>query len=133
MVSPTVEREAVAHLRTRLGLSERRACRIVGADRKTVRYRSCRPPEAELRQRLRDLANERRRFGHRRLFVLLRREKEVSGIDRICRLDREEGLAVPGARPSAHVPRSRSRRDPTPAGRLISSRISWPAAAGSAS
>jgi len=94
MVSPTVEREAVAHLRTRLGLSERRACRIVGADRKTVRYRSCRPPEAELRQRLRYLANERRRFGYRRLFVLLRRAKEVSGINRIYRPYREEGLAV---------------------------------------
>ena len=91
MVSPTVKREAVAHVRTRSGLSERRACRIVGADRKTVRYRSCRPPEAE---RLRDLANERRRFGYRRLFVLLRREKEVSGIDRIYRPYREEGRAV---------------------------------------
>jgi putative transposase len=46
-----------------MGLSERRACFIVGADRKMVRYRSCRPPEIELRARLRELANERRRFG----------------------------------------------------------------------
>lgn len=89
-----MKRAAVAHLRARMGLSERRACKIVGADRKMVRYRSIRPPETELRQRLRDLANERRRFGYRRLFVLLRREGESSGINRIYRLYREEGLAV---------------------------------------
>ena len=94
MVRPAVKRAAVAHLRARMGLSERRACQIVGADRKMIRYRSIRPPEIELRQRLRDLANERRRFGYRRLFVLLRREGEPSGINRIYRLYREEGLAV---------------------------------------
>ena len=57
-------------------------------------FQSCRPPEIELRTRLRDLANERRRFGYRRLFILLRREGEASGINRIYRLYREEGLAV---------------------------------------
>lgn len=89
-----MKREAVAHLQAKLGLSERRACRIVGADRKMIRYRSRRAPDAELRQRLRDLANERRRFGYRRLFVLLRREGEPSGLGRIYRLYREEGLVV---------------------------------------
>jgi len=74
IVMPAVKRAVVAHLRARMGLSERRACQIVGADRKMVRYRSVRPPERALHQRLRDLANERRRFGYRRLFVLLRRE-----------------------------------------------------------
>jgi transposase InsO family protein len=59
-----------------------------------IRYRSRRPPETELRERLRDLANERRRFGYRRLFILLRREGEASGINRIYRLYREEGLGV---------------------------------------
>jgi len=94
MVRPVVKREAVAHLQAKLGLSERRACKIVGADRKMIRYQSCRPPEIELRSRLRDLANERRRFGYRRLFILLRREGEPSGINRIYRIYREEGLAV---------------------------------------
>jgi len=75
-------------------MSERRACQVVDADRKTVRYRSRRPPEAALRARLRALANERRRFGYRRLFILLRREGEPSGINHIYRLYREEGLAV---------------------------------------
>lgn len=62
-----------------MSLSERRVCFIAGADRKMIRYRSCRVPETELRGRLKDLANERRRFGYRRLFVLLRREGEPSG------------------------------------------------------
>lgn len=94
MVGPVARREAVAHLQARFGLSERRACRIAGADRKMVRYRSRRPPDTALRARLRDLANERRRFGYRRLFILLRREGEPSGLNRIHRLYREEGLAV---------------------------------------
>ena len=94
MVGPAVKREAVAHLQAVMGLSERRACSIVDADRKMVRYRSVRAPETVLRARLRDLANERRRFGYRRLFILLRREGEPSGINRIHRLYREEGLSV---------------------------------------
>jgi transposase InsO family protein len=94
MVTPAVKREAVAHLKAHLGLSERRACEIAGADRKMVRYQSQRAPDTALRGRLRDLANERRRFGYRRLFVLLRREGEASGINRIYRLYREEGLTV---------------------------------------
>lgn len=94
MVGPVAKREAVTHLKTVLGLSERRACQIISADRKMIRYRSCRPPEVALRAKLRDLANERRRFGYRRLFILLRREGEPSGVNRIYRLYREEGLSV---------------------------------------
>ena len=94
MVGPAVKREGVAHLRATMGLSERRACSIVSAHRKMVRYRSCRQPDTELRTQLRDLANERKRFGYRRLFVLLRQEGEPSGINRIYRLYREEGLTV---------------------------------------
>lgn len=87
-------REGVARIRTVFGLSERRAWLIVKADRKMVRYRSCRAPDTALRERLRELATERRRFGYRRLFVLLRREGEVSAKNRIYRLYREEGLTV---------------------------------------
>jgi putative transposase len=94
MGGPVAKRAGIAHLKAVMGLSERRPCRIVGADRKMVRYRSRRPPDTVLRARLRELANERRRFGYRRLFILLRREGEPSGINRIHRLYREEGLAV---------------------------------------
>ena len=94
MVGPAAKRAAVAHLQDTMGLSERRACSIISADRTMIRYRSRRPPDTELRGRLRELANERRRFGYRRLFILLRRKGEPSGINRIHRLYREEGLAV---------------------------------------
>ncbi|MGY3461696.1 transposase InsO family protein [Bradyrhizobium sp. LM3.4] len=43
---------------------------------------------------MRELANARRRFGYRRLFVLLRQHGEPSGLNRIYRLYREEGLSV---------------------------------------
>ncbi|MEN6584960.1 MAG: IS3 family transposase [Sulfuricella sp.] len=91
MAGPAAKREAVALLQDRFQMSERRACSVIAADRKMIRYRSCRPPETALRSRLRELANERRRFGYRRLFILLRREGEASGI---YRLYREEGLTV---------------------------------------
>src|SRR5262249_44035262 len=91
MVGPAAKRDAVAHLRGVLEVSERRACSLAAADRKMIRYRSRRPPDTELRARLRELANQRRRFGYRRLFILLRREGEPSGINRIYRLYREEG------------------------------------------
>lgn len=45
-------------------MSERRACRVIGADRKGVRYRSTREDDADLRGKLRELANQRRRFGY---------------------------------------------------------------------
>jgi transposase InsO family protein len=75
-------------------VSERRACLIVGADRSTVRYRSRRPDDTNLRLRLRELAAERRRFGYRRLHVLLRREGETLNRKKTQRLYREEGLSV---------------------------------------
>jgi putative transposase len=77
-----------------LGLSERWACPIAEANRKMVRYQSKRAPDTVLRGRLRELADERRRFGCRRLFVVLRHEGEPSAINRIYRLYREEGWTV---------------------------------------
>ena len=63
MVGPAAKREAVAQFGAGHALSERRACRIVGPDRKMIRYQSKRAPDTALRGRLRELANERRRFG----------------------------------------------------------------------
>ena len=76
------------------GLSERRPAKTSAPDRTMIRYRSRRARNTLLRGRLHDLANERRRFGCRRLFVLLRCESQPSGIIRIYRLYREEGLSV---------------------------------------
>lgn len=72
VVTPATRREAVAILVEHHEISERRACSVVGADRTSSRYRSCRPDDTDLRERLRTLAGERRRFGYRYLHVLLR-------------------------------------------------------------
>lgn len=121
MVGTTAKRVAVAHLEAKLGLSER-ACSIVGADRKMIRFRPRRPPDTELCARLRELANECGWFGYRRLFILLRREGESSEINRIHRLYREKRLAVRKRRapPKGHrhpAPRSWRKRSRTHAGR----------------
>lgn len=73
MVTPDARREAVAHLRVDHAVSERRACLVIGAERTTIRYRHRRGDDGALRTQLRELAAERRRFGYRRLHVLLRR------------------------------------------------------------
>jgi len=75
-------------------MSERRACRLIKADRKTVRYRSRRPQDDALRGRLRELAAEQRRFGYRRLHILLRAEGHVLNRKKARRLYREEGPTV---------------------------------------
>jgi hypothetical protein len=86
--------KACEHLQAVYGMSERRACRTIGADRASVRYRSRRPPDEALRERLRQLANERRRFGYRRLYVLLRREGHMVNRKRVYRLYKAERLMV---------------------------------------
>ncbi|MFJ3465865.1 IS3 family transposase [Achromobacter spanius] len=119
-----------------MGLSERRACQILSADRKMIRYRSCRPPEVALRTKLRDLANERRRFGYRRLFILLRRDGEPYGVNRIYRLYREEGLSVRKRKARRRAVGTRApilvEAKAMPAGRWTSSMTSLPAADASA-
>lgn len=74
--------------------SQRRACRLVGIDPKTYRYASRRPDDTAIRERLRALAAERRRFGYRRLHILLRREGLQLNHKRLFRLYREERLGV---------------------------------------
>jgi putative transposase len=88
------QRIAVRAMQASFGLSERRACGLVGVDRSTCRYRGRRADWPALRERLRGLAAERRRFGYRRLHVLLRREGYRVNLKRVYRLYREEELAV---------------------------------------
>ena len=94
MVTPVARREAVAHLKVTFEVSERRACWVLGADRTSVRYRSIRPDDAAVRVRLRELAAVRRRFGYRRLHVLLAREGISMNHKKLRRLYREERLQV---------------------------------------
>lgn len=73
---------------------ERRAFLALDLDRSTIRYRSRRPDDADVRQRFRELARERRRFGYRRLHCLLAKEGVHTNQKRFRRRYREEGLAV---------------------------------------
>ena len=123
MVGSGAGRKGVAHLRVVTGpVGTPGLLHPSSVDRTTVRYRLRRPAETELRGRLRDLANQRRRFGYRRLFILLRREGEPSGVNRIYRLYREEGLTVRKRRARQRAVGTRARRSwwkprSTPAGR----------------
>ena len=94
MVTPQARREAVAYLQETRGVSERRACRVLGVDRALVRYSFTRPPDTALRGRLKSLAAERRRFGYRRLAIFLRREGFTCNIKKVRRIYREENLMV---------------------------------------
>ncbi|WP_156944557.1 IS3 family transposase [Bradyrhizobium sp. Ec3.3] len=94
VVTPAAKRKAVAHLVDTHGMSERRACKAIGCCRMTMRYRTTRVDDAGLRQRMKAIAQERRRFGYRRLHVLLKREGYLVNHKKLFRLYREEKLAV---------------------------------------
>ena len=97
MVTPGAKRDAVAHARGGYGLSERRACHLIGIPRRVARYQPSRPDDPDdthLRQRLRELAAARRRFGYRRFGYLLAREGLKPNHKKLLRLYREEGLKL---------------------------------------
>jgi putative transposase len=94
VVTSAAERKAVAHLVACHGMSERRACKAIGRCRMTVRYKATRPDDGVLRDRMKAIAHERRRFGYRRLHVMLKREGFVVNHKRLFRLYREERLTV---------------------------------------
>jgi putative transposase len=92
---------------------------VIGADRTSVRYKSRRPDDGAIRHRLRELARERRRFGYRRLHVLLRREGIGMNHKKLRRLYAEERLQVRrrggrkralGTRAPLTVPQGRNQR-----------------------
>ena len=74
--------------------TQRRACGLVSLHPKTYRYRSKRPSDDGLRKRLRELASQRRRFGYRRLGLLLGREGIRLSHKKLYRLYKEERLTV---------------------------------------
>ena len=78
----------------RFGLGQRRACRLTGLSRNTLRYKSKPDKDETVRKMLRELAQQRQRFGCRRLHVLLKREGLVINHKRTERLYKEEGLAL---------------------------------------
>jgi len=93
-VTPAGKRDVITHLKQVFEVSERRACRSLNIDRSLVRYQSVRPMDEHIRERLRALSVERKRFGYRRLHILLTREGFHLNHKKLRRLYKEEGLAV---------------------------------------
>ncbi len=77
-----------------LGLSQRRACSLAQAPRSTARYRSRKEPDTALRNKIKGLSDEHRRFGHPRIHVMLQREGFRANHKRTYRIYCEERLQV---------------------------------------
>ncbi len=106
MVTPAAKRKAVASPEGRLfGMSERRACKAIGCCRMTVPYETSRPDDREVRERMKAIAQERRRFGYRRLLVMLRREGLVD--------EPQEAVPALSGGEARRSPPWRPRRRPT--------------------
>ena len=87
-------------MRERLGVSERRACRVLGQARSTQRHKPrIRPDERRLVARVVELARAYGRYGYRRITALLRREGWRVNAKRVERIWRQEGLKVPRKQP----------------------------------
>ena len=94
MVSPQAKREAVAYLMAAHPLGVTRACGLIGISRSLYRYQVKRPSDMALKDRLSELAAQKRRYGYRRLHVLLRREGWQHNAKRTYRVYHEAGLMV---------------------------------------
>ena len=94
-MSPQARREAVTAMRAKTQISERRACSLIGLSRTVLRYAACGDQRnVVLRARILALAAARRRFGYRRIHVMLRREGACVNRKRVQRLYCQERLQV---------------------------------------
>ena len=94
MVTPEARRIAVDHASREYGVSQRRACKALGVDRSSIRCASVRPDDGDLRVAMKKVASKRRRFGYRRIHIMLERQGIVMNMKKLRRLYREEKLQV---------------------------------------
>ena len=118
-LTPGLRKRAVTWAIRAKNYSQRRACGLVGLHPKTYRYATKRSGDEELRSRLRELASQRRRFGYRRLGLMLERQGINLNRKKLCRLYQEERLPVRkrggrkralGTRAPMVIPRGRNLR-----------------------
>ena len=135
LLTPSSRRMAVTWAIEEKGYSQRRACRLVGLQPKTYRYASREADERRPRSGCASWRRQRRRFGYRRLHILLRREGILLNHKKLYRLYREERLTVRsrggrkralGTRAPMALPQGR-----TSAGASTSSPTCWSTAAAS--
>ncbi|HIF97687.1 MAG TPA: transposase [Myxococcales bacterium] len=105
MLSPARRRQAVSHVKARLGQSERRICRALGISRSAVRYEpQPRVDESALTSCIVRLAGQYGRYGYRRVHALLQSQGWQVSHGRVMRIWRCEGLKVPSKQPSQGSP-----------------------------
>ena len=102
-MKPARKRQLVDHARATWQVSIRRACRALPVDRSTYHYRSRRAGQAQLTERIKEMAASRVRYGYRRIHVLLRREGWPVNSKRVYRLYRELGLQLRNKTPKRRV------------------------------
>jgi len=93
-VTPEAKRQAAQHLCAMHGVSERRACEVLKVDRSTIRYQSVRADDGELREAIKRVSRERRRFGYRRIHVMIERDGHKVNHKKLRRIYAEEKLQV---------------------------------------
>ena len=91
MTTPQARRDAALKAMEKHTITQARACRLVSVDPKTVR-REPTPDSPEVRAKMREIAEQRRRFGYRRIGMMLEREGIVMNHKKLRRLYGEEGL-----------------------------------------
>lgn len=94
MGRPALKREVVGYIVSHYHLKIRRACALMQQARSVQYYSSRKDPQNALRQRMRDIAHARVRYGYRRIHVLLKREGWQLGRNQAFRLYREEPLQL---------------------------------------
>jgi putative transposase len=94
IVKPSRRRRVVSYLRGVYQVSQGRACRVARLSVSTFRYQSTQEPRTALRLRIREIAQARIRYGHRKIRVLLKREGWNVGKRMVYRLYLEEGLTL---------------------------------------
>jgi putative transposase len=103
-------------MRSEWSVSIRRTCRVFQVDTSTYHYKSRRPGQAVLEQRIREICRTRVRYGYRRVHVLLRREGCCHGQNKTRRIYRELGLQLRNKTPKRRV-KAKLRDDRRPATR----------------
>ena len=94
LVKPAVKRHAVDHLQLTYEVARRRACGLLDLHRSTYHYRPRKRDDAPLATALRSKVAKRRRWGYRRLLLLLRREGWLDNHKRIYRIYTQQRLQV---------------------------------------
>ena len=113
MVTPAARRDMAGYAAGEYSISRSRSCRLFDLARSTLYYRATPPDDGPLREALKAKAHERKRWGYRRLIVLLRRDGWTDNHKRIERIYREERLQVP-KRKRRRISRNRKEKPEGP-------------------